>query len=114
MYMATIKRMIKPSQPGRVWVGLVCFLLCVFSFLPAKAQDQDIQQLILDIQKLNQFKSILSNMEKGYAGLSTGYGVVKGIAQGNFNLHEVFLNGLYLVSPAIRQYVRVADILTTE
>ncbi len=103
--MATIKRIIKM---------LCCFLLCAFSFLPAKAQDQDIQQLILDIQKLNQFKSILSDMEKGYAELSAGYGVVKGIAQGNFNLHEVFLDGLYMVSPAVRQYVRVADILTAE
>jgi len=103
--MATIKRIMKL---------LCCSLLCAFSFLPVKAQDQDIQQLILDIQKLNQFKSILTDMEKGYAELSAGYGVVKGIAQGNFNLHEVFLDGLYMVSPVVRQYVRVADILTAE
>jgi hypothetical protein len=96
--------------------GLLCFLLLLLSATTTqvKAQDQDLQQLILDIQKLGQFKSILADMEKGYADLSTGYSVVKGIAQGNFNLHEVFLDGLYLVSPVVRQYVRVGDILTAE
>ncbi|WP_258135739.1 TerB family tellurite resistance protein [Mucilaginibacter phenanthrenivorans] len=94
------------------FLGACCLLLG--SATPVKAQDQDMEQLILDIQKLDQFKSILTDMEKGYADLSAGYGVVKGIAQGNFNLHEVFLDGLYLVSPVVRQYVRVADILTAE
>jgi hypothetical protein len=93
---------------------LFCLLLCAFGFVSAKAQDQDIQQLILDIQKLNQFKSILTDMEKGYAALSISYETVKGIARGNFNLHEVFLDGLNLVSPAVRQYVRIADILSDE
>jgi hypothetical protein len=95
-------------------IGISMVLLCCLCTVKAKAQDQDMQQLLLDIQKLDQFKSILTDMEKGYADLSAGYGVVKGIAQGNFNLHEVFLDGLYLVSPAVRQYVRVADILTAE
>jgi hypothetical protein len=95
-------------------VAIGVFLLCCLYTVKAKAQDQDMQQLLLDIQKLGQFKSILTDMEKGYADLSTGYNVVKGIAQGNFNLHEVFLDGLYLVRPAVRQYVRVADILTAE
>jgi hypothetical protein len=90
-----------------------CFLL-LGSAERIEAQDQDMQQLILDIQKFGQFKSILTDMEKGYADLSAGYGVVKGIAQGNFNLHEVFLDGLYLVSPVVRKYVRVADMLTAE
>jgi len=90
-----------------------CFLL-LGSAKRSEAQDQDMEQLILDIQKLSQFKSILTDMEKGYADLSAGYGVVKGIAQGSFNLHEVFLDGLYLVSPVVRQYVRVADILAAE
>lgn len=97
--------------------GLICFgflLLLIASVTKVSAQDQDMQQLLLDIQKLGQFKSILTDMEKGYADLSAGYGVVKGIARGSFNLHEVFLNGLYIVSPAIRQYVRIAGILTAE
>lgn len=99
---------------GLFGVFAVTVLLLTAIATTTKAQDQDMEQLILDIQKLSQFKSILTDMEKGYADLSAGYGVVKGIAQGNFNLHEVFLDGLYLVSPVVRQYVRVADILTAE
>ncbi len=95
-------------------IGISVAFLCCLCAVRAKAQDQDLQQLLLDIQKLDQFKSILTDMEKGYADLSAGYGVVKGIAQGNFNLHEVFLDGLYLASPTVRQYVHVADILTAE
>jgi len=48
------------------------------------------QQLILDIQKIGSIQKHLDRYEKGYADLSAGYGMVKGIAQGNFNLHEVF------------------------
>jgi hypothetical protein len=80
----------------------------------AKAQSYEIQQLLLDVEKLSQFKSILSDMEQGYSMLSQGYGTVKNIAQGNFSLHEVFLDGLMAVNPNIKKYQRVADIISTE
>lgn len=90
------------------------FLLCAFSFRPAKAQDQDLQQLLLDIEKLTQFKAILSDMEQGYSILTQGYGTVKNLAQGNFNLHSVFLNGLLQVNPEVAKYARIADIIADE
>lgn len=34
------------------------------------------------------------------------------IAKGNFNLHEIFLDGLLLVSPAVKNYSRVAEIIS--
>ncbi|MDO3641517.1 TerB family tellurite resistance protein [Mucilaginibacter sp. L3T2-6] len=96
--------------------GLICFCLSAFSFLPqqAKAQSYEIQQLLLDVEKLSQFKSILSDMRQGYSILSQGYGAVKNIAQGNFSLHEVFLDGLMAVNPNIKKYQRVADIISDE
>src|SRR6202000_2763038 len=106
----------KPSLPGRVWVGL-CFGLCAFSFQPAKAQTstaQDIQQLLYDIEKLTQFKAILSDMQTGYTILTQGYGEVKSISEGNFNLHSAFLNSLEAISPAVRQYGRIADIIANQ
>ncbi|OCX52777.1 hypothetical protein BEL04_00105 [Mucilaginibacter sp. PPCGB 2223] len=116
--MKTINRFIKPSLPGRVWVGLmVCFMLCAFSFQPAKAQvstAQDIQQLLYDIEKLTQFKAILSDMQTGYTILTQGYGAVKSISEGNFNLHSAFLNSLMAVSPTVRQYGRIADIISMQ
>jgi hypothetical protein len=91
-------------------------MLFAFSLLPqkAKAQDQDIMQLILDIEKLTQFKAILSDMQQGYSILTQGYQQVKNLSQGNFNLHSVFLNGLLQVNPEVAKYARVADIITDE
>jgi len=114
--MESIKRELKPSLMGRVWVGF-CLMLCAFSFQPAKAQvstGQDMQQLMLDIEKLTQFKAILSDMRAGYTILTQGYGAVKDISQGNFNLHSAFLNSLMAVSPEVRKYGRIADIIANQ
>lgn len=98
---------------------LLCLLLSAFSFLPqqAKAQAstaQDLQQLLYDIEKLTQFKAILSDMQTGYTILTQGYGAVKDISQGNFNLHSAFLNSLMAVSPEVRKYGRIADIIANQ
>lgn len=44
--------------------------------------------------------------------VSGGYNTIKNISPGNFSLHEVFLDGLMLVSPEIKKYRRVADIIS--
>ncbi|MGY4539447.1 dsDNA-binding SOS-regulon protein [Mucilaginibacter sp. UYNi724] len=84
-------------------------ILATASF--SRAQSTEIQQLLLNVEKLSQFKNILSDMEKGYQILNTGYSAVKNISQGNFSLHEVFIDGLMLVSPEVRKYHKVADII---
>lgn len=87
----------------------VSLLICVpFS---AKAQSAEIQQLILNIEKLSQFKKILSDMKKGYDILSGGYKAVKDMSEGNFSLHKTFLDDLMQVSPVVKNYKRVADIV---
>lgn len=77
----------------------------------ARAQSADLTQLILDIEKLTQLKGILTDMKTGYDMVNGGYNQVKSIAQGNFSLHETFLNGLNAVSPGVANYGRVADIV---
>lgn len=116
---STTKQLKAPLYRRRAGVrlaGLICFILCAFSLMPKKAsaQDQDIKQLILDIEKLTQFKAILSDMQQGYSILTQGYGQVKDISQGNFNLHSVFLDGLMQVNPEVTKYARVADIIADE
>lgn len=99
------------------FIGLICFLLCAFGFQPTNAQvstGQDMQQLLYDIEKLTQFKSILSDMQQGYTILTQGYQQVKDLSQGNFNLHSVFLDGLMQVNPEVAKYARVADIIADE
>lgn len=80
----------------------------------AAAQAQEIEQLTLNIEKLAQFKQILSDLKKGYQIVSTGYSTIKDLSQGNFNLHKTFLDGLMTVSPAVRKYRKVADIITDQ
>jgi preprotein translocase subunit YajC len=94
-------------------------MLLLFTFMggcvrPAQAQSYEVRQLLLDIEKLSQFKSILSDMEQGYTMLTQGYGQVKNLAQGNFSLHQVFLDGLLVVNPEVRKYKRVADVIADE
>ena len=77
----------------------------------ARAQSEEAQQLLLNWEKLTQLKAILKNMYDGYKVVSKGYNTIKDISQGNYKLHQVFLDGLLEISPAVKKYKRVADIL---
>lgn len=77
----------------------------------ANAQADEIAQLVLNIEKLAQFKSILSDMKKGYDILSGGYNTVKDISEGNFNIHKQFLDGLMEASPTVKNYRKVSGII---
>ena len=77
----------------------------------AAAQADELAQLLLNIEKLAQFKQILSDMKKGYEILKGGYNTIKNISEGNFSLHKAVLDGLMEVSPTVRNYRRVADIV---
>ena len=92
---------------------LILTILITFLMIPVKSMGQsaEIQQLILNIEKLSQFKKILSDMKKGYELLSGGYKTVKDMTEGNFSLHKTFLDALMQVSPAVKNYKRVAEIV---
>jgi hypothetical protein len=79
--------------------------------LRSQAQSQEAVQLILNYEKLQQLEEILDNMYKGYKILTKGYNTIKDIAEGNFNLHKVFLDGLLAVSPAVSNYKRIPVII---
>lgn len=80
----------------------------------AKAQSQELQQLILNVTKWTELKDILDNMRKGYDVLTTGYNTVKDLSEGNFNLHKLFLDGLLQVSPTVAKYHKIVDIITNQ
>lgn len=95
---------------------IVSYLVLLFLLVSgisnkAKAQAEELQQLALNIEKLAQFKQILSDLKAGYQIISQGYGTIKDIAEGNFNIHKTFLDGLYLVSPEVKKYYRVVQIV---
>lgn len=90
---------------------LITTLVLVTKPSATMAQSDEIQQLILNYQKLAQLKSILQNMKKGYDIINKGYNTVKDLSNGNFKLHDAFLNGLLQVNPSVKNYKRVADII---
>lgn len=90
----------------------ITILCCVAQLHLASAQSAELQQLALNLEKLAQFKQILSDMKKGYDVLNKGYSTIKGLSQGNFSLHDNFLNSLLSVSPALRRYKKISDIIT--
>jgi hypothetical protein len=73
-------------------------------------QSQEIQQLLLNWEKLTQLKTILNDMYEGYKIIDKGYTTIRDISQGNFSLHKDFLDGLLEVSPAVQRYKRIAEI----
>ena len=94
---------------------IIILEIVLFSFPVANkalAQTDEIAQLLLNVEKLAQFEQILSDMKKGYEILSGGYNTIKDLSQGNFSLHKTFLDALMEVSPAVKHYKRVADIIS--
>jgi hypothetical protein len=89
----------------------VCVLLLVGFGSRVSAQSTEVQQLLLNVEKLSQFKNILRDMKTGYQIISTGYNAVLDISKGNFSLHETFLDGLMAVSPEVRKYHKIAGIV---
>jgi DNA repair ATPase RecN len=87
-----------------------CFLLIV-KISSVRAQSHEAQQLLLNWEKLSQFKKILQNMYDGYKILHKGYTTIKDISEGNFTLHQTFLDRLLEVSPIVKKYKRVSDII---
>lgn len=75
------------------------------------SQSDEAQQLLLNWEKLRQLEEILDNMYRGYKILDKGYTTIKKITEGNYAIHELFIDGLMLVNPTIRNYKRIPFII---
>ena len=93
---------------------IMVFFFCLVSTKVSSAQVQEMQQLILDIEKLTQLKGILSDMKTGYQIYQQGYGSISQLSKGNFDMHSVYLNGLLSINPTVKNYGRVAEIITQQ
>jgi hypothetical protein len=82
-----------------------------FAPLTTAGQTHEAMQLALNIKKLDQLRKILRNMYDSYKIITDGYNRVQGVVNGNYKIHQVFLDGLYQVNPSIRNYKRVSDII---
>jgi hypothetical protein len=95
----------------QIGIGMIMLIVICGRPVPAAAQSQEVQQLLLNITKLAQFKAILQQMYDGYKVLESGYNKVRDIANGNYKLHQVFLDGLLAVNPEVKNYYKVAEIV---
>lgn len=96
-------------------MSAVIFLsLIIGTATQTSGQSAEAQQLLLNVEKLAQLKQVLNELRKGYLIVSTGYNAIKNISEGNFNLHKTFLDGLLAVSPTIRKYKKVGDIINAQ
>lgn len=93
-------------------IVLLLWLSC--TWLGLWGQSAEVSQLLLNVEKLAQLKGILAQMKQGYTVLYGGYQGVRDLAQGNFSLHKIFLDGLLRVSPAVRNYARIPQIINTQ
>jgi DNA repair ATPase RecN len=98
------------------FVIIIVFALSFQLIKPQKiqAQEQETQQLLLNIEKLAELTKILNSLYKGYKILYGGYTKIKGIAEGNYKLHQVFLDGLWEINPSIKKYKRITDIVSMQ
>ena len=65
----------------KIIILTVLFSCSLFTNLMVAAQVQELEQLTLDIEKLLQFKQILSDLKKGYQILSGGYNTIRDLSQ---------------------------------
>lgn len=93
---------------------LIMLLLLVTAPSVSHAQTQEVTQLILNLEKLRELRKILQELKKGYDILSEGYTKIRDIARGNFKLHDAFLDALLQVSPGVKNYGRIKNIVQTQ
>jgi hypothetical protein len=87
-------------------------VLLLGAIIRCAGQSPEARQLLLNWEKLAQFKQMLADMKKGYEVLHNGYSAIRDISEGNFSLHKGFLDALLEVSPAVRNYKRIAAIVS--
>src|SRR5258708_1364066 len=87
---------------------LICFMLCAFSFQPAKAQtfaewfSQKKTLIKYLTQQIAALESLESDVKKGYSIATGGLGNIGGIKGAEYQLHQNYFLSLNAVNPAVR------------
>ena len=65
-------------------------------------------------EQIAAFKLYFDHAKKGYEIAENGLRVVRDIKDGDLDLHRAFLHSLQRINPAIKDYARVADIISLQ
>ncbi|NOT76987.1 MAG: TerB family tellurite resistance protein [Cyclobacteriaceae bacterium] len=90
---------------------ILTVLMSLIGTIRSFGQSDEAQQLLLNWEKLQELEKILDNMYVGYKILDKGYTTIKNISEGNYTIHQLFLDGLFAVNPAVRNYKRIPYII---
>jgi hypothetical protein len=95
------------KQSARI-VLLSLFVVVATSACPA-------QSLIVTMtEQLAKLELYLHETEQGYAIFQKGLSAIGDIKNGDFHLHQLFFGSLETVSPSVKRYTKVADLLTLQ
>ena len=86
---------------------IILLLFCVTLTATTYGQAYEAEQLLLNWEKLQTLEQMLDNMYTGYKVIDQGYTKIKNIAEGNYSLHQLFIDGLLAVNPSVRNYKRI-------
>ena len=88
---------------------LVCFMLCAFSFQPAKAQTfdewfaQGKTQIKYLIQQISALSACESDLKQGYHIVSGELNSIKNFTGSEYSLHQGYYNSLSQVNPLVKK-----------
>ena len=88
---------------------LCCITLCISS---TKATAQDLIQTMTE--QLAKLEVYLQETKQGYTIVKKGLNLIGDIKNGDFTLHSVFFGSLQTVNPAIKNWVKVKDIVAMQ
>lgn len=66
------------------------------------------------LQQIAALQTYIGYAEKGYSIASQGLHTISDIKHGDFNLHSTFFTSLVTVNPTVKNYIKVADIISMQ
>lgn len=99
---------------------LILIILGLFSFTLSKGQtwqewfDQNNTQRKYLMEQIAKLQLYLGYVKKGYSIVEKGLTTIGDIKNGDFNLHHEFFNHLRDVSPTVRKYGRITEMIALQ
>lgn len=81
-------------------------------FLPRTLHAQD--WLTVMLEQMAKFEVTFQELKQGYSIVQKGLSTISQIKQGDYDLHNLFFTSLKTVSPQVKGYAKIADILAME
>jgi len=88
------------------------FMIAVFLLAAAPAKSQSLIEVMLE--QIAKLQILITEVEKGYSIAQNGLTIINDIKHSDFDLHSLFFASLSQVKPAVKNYVKVADIITMQ